>query len=59
MIFVNSEFQKSDFKSFDLPIAFIYDEKFNQPIFGSNYLSGYIADSSNIYIFIRQSQTLI
>lgn len=42
MIFVHSEFQKSDFKSFDLPFAFLSDEKFNQPIFGSNYLSGSI-----------------
>lgn len=30
---------KSDFKAFDLPLALTFKEKFNQPIFGANYLS--------------------
>ena len=29
----------SDFKAFDLPLAKMFKEKFNQPIFGANYLS--------------------
>ena len=31
---------KSDFKAFDIPLALTFNEKFNQPIFGANYLSG-------------------
>ena len=31
---------KSDFKAFDIPLALTFKEKFNQPIFGANYLSG-------------------
>jgi hypothetical protein len=30
---------KSDFKAFDVPLALLFKEKFNQPIFGANYLS--------------------
>jgi hypothetical protein len=29
----------SEFKSFDLPLLLLHKEKFNQPIFGANYLS--------------------
>ena len=32
--------QKSEFKAFDLPLALVFKEKFNQPIFGANYFSG-------------------
>ncbi len=31
--------EKTDFKAFDCPLALTYKEKFNQPIFGANYLS--------------------
>lgn len=37
---MNSNNPKSDFKAFDLPLALTFKEKFNQPIFGANYLSG-------------------
>jgi len=30
---------KSDFKAFDVPLALMFKEKFNQPIFGANYIS--------------------
>jgi hypothetical protein len=30
---------KSDLKAFDVPLALTFREKFNQPIFGANYLS--------------------
>ena len=40
MVFVNGDFAKSDFKSFDIPLLSLSNEKFEQPIFGSNYLSG-------------------
>ena len=30
---------KSDLKAFDIPLALMFKEKFNQPIFGANYLS--------------------
>lgn len=38
MVFVNAKFQEEKFKAFDIPLAFLYGEKFQQPIFGSNYL---------------------
>ena len=39
IILVNTK-KKGICKAFDLPLAHIYSEKFNQPIFGSNYESG-------------------
>jgi hypothetical protein len=30
---------KSDLKAFDVPLALTYKEKFEQPIFGANYLA--------------------
>ena len=39
LVCVNKK-QDSLFKAFDLPLAFIYKESFNQPIFGSNYIGG-------------------
>lgn len=47
LVCVNSD-TKSLFKSFDLPLALIYSEKFTQPIFGSNYLGGYCKPLMNI-----------
>lgn len=40
MVFVHGDYAKSDFKSFDIPLLSLKKEKFEQPIFGSNYLSG-------------------
>mmetsp|Transcript_115195 Transcript_115195/g.372688 ORF Transcript_115195/g.372688 Transcript_115195/m.372688 type:complete len:221 (+) Transcript_115195:94-756(+) len=31
---------RADFKSFEIPLATLLEPKFNQPIFGANYLSG-------------------
>jgi hypothetical protein len=40
-VLINSKnLAKSDFKAFDIPLVYTYKEKFNQPIFGANYLSG-------------------
>jgi hypothetical protein len=40
IVLINSKnLAKSDFKAFDVPLAFLYKEKFSQPIFGANYLS--------------------
>ena len=40
IVLINSKnMDKSDFKAFDLPMVYLYNEKFNQPIFGANYLS--------------------
>ncbi len=40
LVLINSRnLEKSDFKAFDVPHALTYSEKFNQPIFGANYLS--------------------
>ena len=41
MVFVNGDFSKNEFKSFDIPLLSLSNEKFEQPIFGSNYLSGF------------------
>ncbi|EAS02026.3 PH-GRAM-WBP2 domain protein, putative (macronuclear) [Tetrahymena thermophila SB210] len=38
LVFVNEKHKKSDFKSFDIPLFNLFQEKFEQPIFGSNYL---------------------
>jgi len=38
MVFVNKK-NDGNWKAFDIPIAFMYNEKFNQPIFGANYVS--------------------
>jgi len=41
MVVINSKnLAKSDFKAFDIPLALTFKEKFNQPVFGANYLSG-------------------
>lgn len=40
MLINSSNLAKSEFKAFDVPLALIVNEKFNQPIFGANYLSG-------------------
>jgi len=39
LVFVNEKHEGSSFKSFDMPLMNLYDEKFEQPIFGANYLS--------------------
>lgn len=40
MIFVNKDFLYDNFKSFDIFLAYLYNEGFETPIFGANYLSG-------------------
>lgn len=40
MAFVNDNYSKSQFVSFDMPIANLFQESFEQPVFGSNYLKG-------------------
>jgi hypothetical protein len=42
MVFVDKDFKKKEFKSFDMPLLHIIKEKFEQPIFGSNYLCGIV-----------------
>jgi len=39
LVFVNDKHNGDTFKSFDIPLLNIYDEKFEQPIFGANYLA--------------------
>lgn len=41
MVFINHN--GGDMQAFDLPMANITDEKFNQPIFGANNISGTVA----------------
>ncbi len=41
MVLINSKnLSKSEFKAFDLPLALTFKEKFNQPVFGANNLTG-------------------
>ena len=40
MVLINDD--GSQFKSFDLPLALIFNENFVQPIFGSNYIDGMV-----------------
>ncbi len=40
MVFVSNKFATEDFKSFDIPIKFVYSEDVVMPIFGSTYLKG-------------------
>lgn len=39
MVFVHDKFMTDKFKSFDMPIAFLVKPKFEQPVFGANYLT--------------------
>lgn len=39
MVLINKK-ATGDMRAFDLPLAYMYQEKFNQPIFGANFLSG-------------------
>ena len=39
--------------AFELPLAYVYSDKFNQPIFGANNLSGKPNDSSAYHDFTR------
>ena len=41
MVFINNS--GGDMQAFDLPMANISNEKFNQPIFGANNISGTVA----------------
>ena len=42
MVFINHK-GGGDMQAFDLPMANITEEKFNQPIFGANNISGTVA----------------
>jgi hypothetical protein len=42
MVFVNKKHSEEVFKSFDIPFANMFEEKFKQPIFGSNYIEGMV-----------------
>ncbi|CAK69442.1 unnamed protein product (macronuclear) [Paramecium tetraurelia] len=48
LVFVSDKFQKESFKSFDIPLAYLSAEKFQQPIFGSNYLEGNVDPLYNL-----------
>ncbi|CAD8127608.1 unnamed protein product [Paramecium sonneborni] len=48
IVFVSDKFQKDSFKSFDIPLAYLSAEKFQQPIFGSNYLEGNVDPLYNL-----------
>ncbi|CAD8192291.1 unnamed protein product [Paramecium pentaurelia] len=48
MVFVSDKFQRESFKSFDIPLAYLSAEKFQQPIFGSNYLEGNVDPLYNL-----------
>jgi len=39
--------------AFELPLAYVYSDKFNQPIFGANNLSGKPNNSSASHGFTR------
>jgi len=46
IVFVSSAKScRPDFKSFEIPLASVCEHKFNQPIFGANYLSGQVRPS--------------
>ena len=47
IVCVNKD-QTSKFKAFDIPLAFVYGEKFEQPIFGSNYIVGKVKPLFNL-----------
>ena len=46
LVLINMKGGKWD--SFDIPLAYMYKEKFNQPIFGANFLSGSTAPLFNM-----------
>jgi hypothetical protein len=48
IVFVSDKFLKDHFKSFDIPVANMHHEKFQQPIFGSNYLEGDVKPLHNL-----------
>ena len=53
LVFVSKDYEKNEFKSFDFPLAFLSNEKFEQPIFGSNYLAGNFISFGIIYHRIK------
>jgi len=34
--------QNKNLKAFDLPLAYMYNEKLNQPFFSANYIEGFV-----------------
>ena len=43
IVLVNSaNLKKDEFRAFDLPLALMYSEKYNQPIFGANNITGMV-----------------
>lgn len=55
MVFVHGDYAKSEFKSFDIPLLSLKNEKFEQPIFGSNYLAGFLNKLKKNYRFLNLS----
>jgi hypothetical protein len=47
MVCINKK-TNSLFKAFDIPLAYIFNEKFEQPIFGSNYIKGTVKPLFNL-----------
>lgn len=61
MVFVNARHQVESFKAYDVPHACIINEKFTQPVFGSNYytgevrpLNGLLPGSSNFKLWFSK-----
>ncbi|CAD8113032.1 unnamed protein product [Paramecium sonneborni] len=48
IVFVNQNYQKDSFKSFDIPLAYLSAEKFEQPLFGNNYFEGIVDPLYNL-----------
>ncbi|KRX04206.1 hypothetical protein PPERSA_11330 [Pseudocohnilembus persalinus] len=48
IVFVNDKWQTSEFKAFDIPLANMKKESFEQPVFGSNYLKGNVLPLFNL-----------
>ena len=48
MVFVDKNYRNQAFKSFDLPLLHIFEESFEQPIFGSNYIGGKVKPLFNL-----------
>ncbi len=54
MVFVCKDYKTSNFKSFDMPLLNIMNEKFEQPIFGSNYLEAHVKPLYNLLPGVSQ-----
>ena len=48
LVLLNSKNKDSPFKAFDIPLALLIKEKFQQPFFGANYIEGTVMPLMNI-----------